>query len=51
MDDVCECCEEQPATRKLMLAEINGTLLSEMKLCADCLPGIHANDAGNDLIF
>ena len=48
---MCDCCEEQPATRKLMLTKMDGILLDEVKLCDDCAPGAIVAKDGKNLSY
>lgn len=36
--DFCEGCETNPPTMRLILTNLDGTLLDSAFLCADCLP-------------
>lgn len=48
---MCQCCEEQEATRKVMLTDIDGILLDEVILCGDCVVGTTVHRDGQNLTY
>lgn len=37
---MCECCEEQPVARKIMMTSMDGLLIDQLTVCIDCASGM-----------